>query len=75
MTYGRIVVGRLPQKDDPYHTHLIVGGNLIKCPGYFSTLTADLKTEKLLFNSTISAPEARFMCCDIKKSWHFHGRL
>ena len=66
VTYGRIVVYYLPPKDDPYRTHLTVGINPIKYPGEVSTRTLDLKTEKILFNSTISTPEACFMCCDIK---------
>ena len=66
MTYGHIVVDYCPPKYDPYHTWLTVVGNLIKHPGEFITQSAYLNTEKSLFNSTISTPELRFMCCDIK---------
>ena len=66
VTYGRIVVDYHPQKDDPHHTRITVGRNLIKHPEEVSTITTDLTTSKLLFNTTTSTSEARFMCCDIK---------
>ena len=56
--YVRIVVDYLPKKDDPYHTLLIVGGNVIKYSGGVITQTADLTTATLLVNSTISTPES-----------------
>ena len=65
ITYGRIFVYYSPPKDDMYSTLITVGGKFIKYPGEFSTQTADLITETLLFNSNISTPEARFMCCNI----------
>jgi hypothetical protein len=43
-----------------------MGGNLINYPGDCGTPTADLLTVKLLLNSVISTPYARFMCIDIK---------
>ncbi len=43
-----------------------MGGNLINYPGNCGTPTADLLTVKLLFNSIISTPHAKFMCIDIK---------
>jgi hypothetical protein len=43
-----------------------MGGNLINYPGDCGTPTADLLTVKLLFNSVISTPQAKFMCIDIK---------
>ena len=66
VTYGRIVVELRPQKTESNRTRLTVGGNLIDYPGDVSTPTADTTTAKLVINSTISTPRARFMCADIK---------
>jgi hypothetical protein len=43
-----------------------MGGNLINYPDNCSTPTADLLTVKLMFNSIISAPGAKFMTINIK---------
>jgi hypothetical protein len=66
VTYGRIVVDIRPQKEEQERTRLTVGGNLIDYPGDCSTKTAGLTTAKVLFISTISTPQARFMCLDVK---------
>ena len=54
------------EKGDPYCTHLTVGGNLIVYPGDCGTPTVDLLTVKLLLNSVISTPDAKFITIDIK---------
>jgi hypothetical protein len=61
VTYGSIVVNIKPNKLEKERTRLTVGGNLIDFPGDVSA-----KTAKLLFNSVISTPSARFMSIDIK---------
>ena len=66
ITYGRICVDHRPQKTEPNRTRLTVGGNLIEFPGDVSTPTADLTTAKLVINSTISTPKAKFLIGDIK---------
>jgi hypothetical protein len=43
-----------------------MGGNLINYPGDCGTPTAGLLTVKLLFNSVLSTPQAKFICIDIK---------
>jgi hypothetical protein len=43
-----------------------MGGNLINYPDECGTPTADLLTVKLMFNSIISTPNAKFMMVDIK---------
>ena len=43
-----------------------MGGNLVNYPGDCGTTTADLLTVKLLLNSVISTPQAKFMTIDIK---------
>jgi hypothetical protein len=65
-TYLRNVVADCPQKDQPRRVQWTVGGNLINYPGNVSTKTAGLATAKLLFNSVLSTPNARFMTVDIK---------
>jgi hypothetical protein len=55
-----------PQKEEPNRTRLTAGGNLIDYPGDVSTPTADTTTAKMVINSTISTPNAKFMCADIK---------
>jgi hypothetical protein len=64
--YGQICVDYRPQKEGPNRTRLTVGGNLIDYPGDVSTPTADTTTAKMVINSTISTPNAKFMGADIK---------
>ena len=66
VTYGRIVVDYRPQKTDPNCTCLTVGSNLIDFPSDVSNPTAYLTTAKLVTNSTISTPGARYICGDVK---------
>ena len=66
ITYARIVVDYRLQKDDPNRVRITVGGNLIDYPGELTTRTADLTTTKLMWNSVISTPGAKYACADIK---------
>jgi hypothetical protein len=66
ITYGRIVCTYHPEKQDPHRTCITMGGNLINYLDDCGTPTADLLTVKLLFNSIISTPHAKFMTIDIK---------
>lgn len=63
--YARICINHRPEKADPNHCKISVGGNLIKYPGDVGTRTADMLTVKLLFNSIISTPGAKFMSLDV----------
>ena len=65
-TYGHVVVNYRPEKGDPYCNCLTVEGNLIFYPGHCGTPTVDLLTVKLLLNSVISTPDAKFMTINIK---------
>lgn len=65
-TYPRIVVADRPQKAQTRRVRVTVGGDKIDYPGNVSTKTADLQTAKILFNSVISTPGAKFMSLDIK---------
>ena len=65
VTYARIVVDYRPQKEDPNRVRITVGGNLIDYPGELTTRTADLTTAKILWNSTLSTPNAKFGAADV----------
>eukprot|EP00804_Cyclotella_cryptica_P017160 CCRYP_003375-RA/>CCRYP_003375-RA protein AED:0.38 eAED:0.38 QI:0/0/0/1/0/0/2/0/339 len=69
VTYARIVIDYRPQKDNPNHVRITVGGNLINYPGELTTGTAHLTTAKILRNSTISTPGAPFACADIENMY------
>jgi len=49
------------------HIHIAIDaqGNIVHYPGDTGTPTADLLTIKLLLNSIISTPNAKFMTMDI----------
>jgi hypothetical protein len=67
VTYGLITVLIRPEKiDEPNRTRLVAGGDRIHYPGDAGTPTADLLTVKLLLNSIISTPGAKFFMMDIK---------
>ena len=66
VTYARIVVDYRPQKDDPNRVRITAGGNLITTPEDVTTRTADLVTTKILWNSVLSTPGAKYACFDIK---------
>jgi hypothetical protein len=66
VTFARVVVDFRPQKADPHKIRITAGSNLINYPGELSTRTADLTTSKLMWNSVLSTPGAKYMCLDIK---------
>ncbi len=76
MTYGLITTLIRPEKLDKLNrTRLVVGGNRVHYPGDTGTPTTNLLTVKLLLNSIISTPNAKFMKMDIKDfylntQWH-----
>jgi hypothetical protein len=55
-----------PEKDDPDHTRITIGGNRICYPGNVGTNTALLELVKLLLNSVPSRKGARFSTIDHK---------
>jgi hypothetical protein len=64
-TYGWICYNYCPQKDEPHCTPLTIGGDQITYDGEESTPTATLVTAKLLINSTILTPKAKFYRMDL----------
>jgi hypothetical protein len=55
-----------PDKDDPAHTRITIGGNRICFPEDVGTNTASLELFKLLLNSVLSRKGARFSTIDLK---------
>jgi len=67
ITYGLITCLIRPEKiEEPNRTRLVAGGDRVYYLFDAGTPTADLLTIKLLINSVISAPGARFFMMDIK---------
>ena len=65
-TYARFVCSFCPQKPEPHCTHITVSGNLIDYPGNLSMKVADMTTFKILINSTLSTPGAKWLGLDVK---------
>ena len=53
------------RKAEQHRTRFTVGGDRVNYPGEVATPTADMLVAKLLFNSVISTPNAKFMTMDI----------
>jgi hypothetical protein len=67
VTYELITCLIRPEKlEEPNQTRLVTGGDRVHYPGNAGTPTADLLKVKLLINSTISTPNAKYMTMDIK---------
>jgi hypothetical protein len=67
VTYRLITCLIRPEKiEEPNRTRLVAGGDRVHYPGDAGTPTADLLTVKLLINSAISTPSAKYMTMDIK---------
>ncbi len=62
ITYGNLVMGFRPQKENPNRICITAKGNLITYESSPSVHTADLDTAKIHWNSVISTPGARYMC-------------
>ena len=54
-----------PQKAETHRTRLTVGGKLIDFPSDVTTPTADIITDKLIFNILLSTKNAKLICADI----------
>lgn len=65
-TYARICADFRPSKEDPFRVRITVGGDKVQYEGETYTPTADITTAKVLFNSVLSTPLAKFMNIDIK---------
>eukprot|EP00804_Cyclotella_cryptica_P013847 CCRYP_018164-RA/>CCRYP_018164-RA protein AED:0.27 eAED:0.27 QI:0/0/0/1/0/0.5/2/0/542 len=65
VTYSSFVCTVLPKNADPYRTCFVAGGDRCNYPYEVATPTAEMLVAKILFNSIVSTPGARFMAIDI----------
>ena len=54
-----------PHKTEPHQSRITVGGDRINYPYDVSTPTADVTTIKILWNSTLSTKDAKFITMDV----------
>ena len=66
ITHGRILCGYCNGKVEPNWTRLTVGGDTFQYPGDHGIPTAHLLLVKIILNSVISTPWAKFMTMDVK---------
>jgi hypothetical protein len=66
VTYANAICDYRPTKDDPWRVRLTVGGDKLDYPGDPGAPAASLLDSKLVINSTISTPGAKFFTTDIK---------
>jgi hypothetical protein len=72
VTYGLITCLVRPKKiEEPNRTRLVAAGDRVHYLFDAGTLTANLLTVKLLINSVISTPGARFFTMNIKNFYQF----
>jgi hypothetical protein len=69
ITYAQIVIDHRPQIDDPNQVRITVGGNLINYPYGLTTHTAKMVSAKIMWNSVISTPRAKFGGASIKNMY------
>jgi hypothetical protein len=69
VTYACIVINHQPQNDNPNHIRITVGGNLINFPYELTTRTANMVSAKIMWNSVVSTPGAKFSGADIKNMY------
>ena len=65
LTYTKVVCKVRPEKSDPNCKSITIGGNHINFTGDVGTPTASLNLVKLVFNSFLSLPGAKFTTFDI----------
>jgi len=66
VTYGCICANYHPEKADPNHSQLTIGGDRLNVPGDCGTPTVDMVTVKLHLNSVILTKGARYCIIDLK---------
>ena len=70
VTYCKQEASIRPTKSETHRVRNCAGGDRLDFPGPASTQTASLTTTKILLNSTISTPGARFCAFDIKNFYY-----
>jgi hypothetical protein len=66
ITYSKIVCDYKPHKKEKERVQLTVGGDILDYSGDVATSTADIKTFKILINSTLSTEDVAMIMMDIK---------
>jgi hypothetical protein len=66
ITYGKIVCDYKPHKKEKERVRITVGGDRLDYSGNVAISTANIKTFKILINSTLSTEDAAMMMMDIK---------
>jgi hypothetical protein len=66
VTYVGYVVNNRPEQEEEHRFRLMVGGDRITYEGDADTPTADLLTIKLVVNSVVSTPNAKYLTLDLK---------
>ena len=66
ITYASIVVDHRSHKDDLNRVGITTRRNLLEYLGELTTQTVNLTTTKVMGNSVISTPNARYVCADVK---------
>jgi len=66
VAYAKIVYTIQLQKAETHRIRMTIEGNLLNYDGNIKALTVDLVTMKLLLNSVLSTPGAKFMTINIK---------
>ena len=61
VAHTRVVCKVRPTKTEPNQTRITIGGNTISYTGDCGTKTGSLETVKLVINSTLSTPGAKYM--------------
>ena len=70
VTYGKKECTIRPTKAEKYRVRLTVGGDKLTYHGLTATQCASLITTKILLNSTVSTPDARWGSLDIKNFYY-----
>ena len=75
-TYPGVISAYRPEKELHHRVRWTVGGNRVEYKGAVTTETANMTLVKLLLNSMVSTPNAKFITMDLKDflSWHAHER-
>ena len=68
-TYTRVVVNKRPEKEEVNRTIITAGGDQLEFQGNTSIETAGLETSKMVFNSVVSTPDAKFMTINIRNMY------
>ena len=64
-----MVVDKRPKKEEVNRTRITAGGDRLEFQGDTSTKTVGLETAKMVFNSVVSTPDAKFMTIDISNMY------